>query len=113
MSAGAPWSVKGIDPKARVVAKELARLKGQGMRPVQVFCVQRSDVEEVRPADAIDPAYGCALREALAAGVDARYHQIASTKGHDAFLLDEPEMFRTLQGFLKGSAAVRGLKEAA
>ena len=28
MSAGAPWSVKGIDPKAREVAKELARRSG-------------------------------------------------------------------------------------
>lgn len=28
MSAGAPWSVKGIDPKARKVAKELARRSG-------------------------------------------------------------------------------------
>jgi len=36
-----------------------------------VFCVQRADVVEVRPADRIDPAYGRALREALAAGVVA------------------------------------------
>ncbi|WP_293676264.1 Localization factor PodJS [uncultured Phenylobacterium sp.] len=28
MSAGAPWSVKGIDPKAREVAKDLARRSG-------------------------------------------------------------------------------------
>jgi localization factor PodJL len=28
MTAGAPWSVKGIDPKAREVAKELARRSG-------------------------------------------------------------------------------------
>src|SRR5436309_13027846 len=28
MVAGAPWSVKGIDPKAREVAKELARRSG-------------------------------------------------------------------------------------
>ena len=28
-------------------------------------------------------------------------------------LLDEPEMFRTLSGFLKGAAAVRGLRQAA
>jgi localization factor PodJL len=28
MTAGAPWSVKGIDPKAREVAKDLARRSG-------------------------------------------------------------------------------------
>ena len=28
MSAGAPWSVKGIDPKAREIAKDLARRSG-------------------------------------------------------------------------------------
>ena len=28
MSVGAPWSVKGIDPKAREIAKDLARRSG-------------------------------------------------------------------------------------
>lgn len=50
--------------------RELMRLKAAGLRPVQVFCVQRGDVNEVRPADRIDPEYGRTLREALAAGVE-------------------------------------------
>jgi sugar fermentation stimulation protein A len=50
--------------------RELMRLKKRGLRAVQFYCVQRADVEEVRPADAIDPAYGRTLREALAAGVE-------------------------------------------
>jgi sugar fermentation stimulation protein A len=50
--------------------RELMRLKSAGLRPVQVFCVQRGDVNEVRPADGIDPEYGRTLREALAAGVE-------------------------------------------
>jgi len=45
---------------------------------------------------------------AVAANVS--FVEIESDKGHDAFLLDEPEMFRTLSGFLKGAATVRGLK---
>jgi sugar fermentation stimulation protein A len=49
--------------------RELVRLKAQGLRAVLVFCVQRGDVDEVRPADAIDPVYGRTLREAIAAGV--------------------------------------------
>jgi len=43
----------------------------EGNRAVLVFCVQRGDVGEVRPADAIDPAYGRTLRDALANGVEA------------------------------------------
>jgi sugar fermentation stimulation protein A len=46
------------------------RLKERGLRPVQVYCVQRGDVQEVRPADEIDPAYGRTLREAIGAGVE-------------------------------------------
>jgi sugar fermentation stimulation protein A len=38
---------------------------------VLCFCVQRGDVHEVRPADAIDPCYGATLRAAMAAGVEA------------------------------------------
>jgi sugar fermentation stimulation protein A len=50
--------------------RELMRLKGQGLRPVQLYCVQRGDVREVRPADGIDYEYGQTLREAIAAGVE-------------------------------------------
>ncbi len=46
-----------------------------------------------------------------AAAANVSFVEVESDKGHDAFLLDEPEMFRTLQGFLKGAAAVRGLGE--
>ena len=47
-----------------------------------------------------------------AAAANVSFVEIESDKGHDAFLLEEPEMFRTLAGFLKGAAAVRGLKAA-
>jgi len=39
-------------------------------RAVLCFCVQRADVQEVRPADDIDADYGRTLREARAAGVE-------------------------------------------
>ncbi len=38
------------------------------------------------------------------AGANASFVEIASDKGHDAFLLDEPDMHRTLRGFLAGCA---------
>ena len=50
--------------------RELIRLKAKALRPVQLYCVQRSDVNEVRPADGIDYEYGRTLREAIAAGVE-------------------------------------------
>ncbi|HEX9582944.1 MAG TPA: DNA/RNA nuclease SfsA [Gammaproteobacteria bacterium] len=51
--------------------RELVRVVKAGNRAAICFCVQRSDVKEVRPADHIDPAYGAALREAMGAGVEA------------------------------------------
>ena len=41
-----------------------------GRRAVMLFCVQRDDVREVRPADHIDPVYGRRLRAANAGGVE-------------------------------------------
>lgn len=41
-----------------------------GERAVLFFCVQRGDVHQVQPADAIDPEYGRLLRLALASGVE-------------------------------------------
>jgi len=46
-----------------------------------------------------------------ASGANVSFVEIDSDRGHDAFLLDEPELFRTVSGFLKGAARVRGLKE--
>jgi homoserine O-acetyltransferase len=38
------------------------------------------------------------------------YAEISTDKGHDAFLLDEPELHTTLRGFLDGAAEHRGLR---
>lgn len=51
--------------------RELMEVVRKGGRGVIFFCVQRNDVDEVRPADHIDPVYGRTLREAVAAGVEA------------------------------------------
>jgi len=45
-----------------------------------------------------------------AAAANVSFVEVETDKGHDAFLLDEPEMFRTLGGFLKGAGVARGLK---
>jgi homoserine O-acetyltransferase len=48
---------------------------------------------------------------AVAANVS--FVEIESDKGHDAFLLEEPELFATIRGFLNAAARRRGLKPAA
>ena len=44
-----------------------------------------------------------------AAGASVSFVEVASDKGHDAFLLDEPELFATTGGFLSAAAKARGL----
>jgi len=45
-----------------------------------------------------------------AAGANVSFVEIASDRGHDAFLLDEPELFDTIRGFLSAAAYTKGFK---
>ncbi|HLJ65358.1 MAG TPA: homoserine O-acetyltransferase [Stellaceae bacterium] len=49
------------------------------------------------------------VRALNAAGANVSFVEIETDKGHDAFLLEEPEFFATLRGFLDGCAYHRGL----
>lgn len=49
------------------------------------------------------------VRALNAAAANVSFVEIETDKGHDAFLLDEPVMFATLQGFIDGCAEQRGL----
>ena len=49
------------------------------------------------------------VRALNAAGCRASFAEIVTDKGHDAFLLDEPQLDQTLRGFLHAQAAARGL----
>src|SRR6267143_48490 len=52
-----------------------------------------------------------AIVHALNAGLArASSAEIVTDKGHDAFLLDEPELFAIVRGFLEGAAKARGLQ---
>ncbi|SHO63159.1 homoserine O-acetyltransferase [Pseudoxanthobacter soli DSM 19599] len=44
-----------------------------------------------------------------AAAANVSFVEIDTDRGHDSFLLDEPEMFRTVRGFLTGAAKARGI----
>jgi homoserine O-acetyltransferase len=45
------------------------------------------------------------------AGANVSFVEIPTDKGHDAFLLDEPDFHRTVAGFLRGCAIHAGLGE--
>lgn len=49
------------------------------------------------------------VRALNAAGCRASFAEIESDKGHDAFLLDEPQLDATLRGFLSAQSQARGL----
>jgi homoserine O-acetyltransferase len=50
------------------------------------------------------------VRALNANAANVSFCEIETDKGHDSFLLDEPEFFDVLKGFLRGLAAHRGLK---
>jgi homoserine O-acetyltransferase/O-succinyltransferase len=45
-----------------------------------------------------------------AAAANVSFVEIETDRGHDAFLLDEPELFATISGFLSAAGRLRGLK---
>jgi homoserine O-acetyltransferase len=47
-----------------------------------------------------------------AGGARVSFAEIVTDKGHDAFLLDEPELFGIVRGFLDSAAKARGLNAA-
>jgi len=49
------------------------------------------------------------VRALNAAGASVSFVEIESDRGHDAFLLDEPEMFSTIRGFLSSAGTARGI----
>lgn len=50
------------------------------------------------------------VRALIAAAANVSFVEIETDKGHDAFLLDTPEMIQTIGGFLKSTAKSRGLE---
>jgi sugar fermentation stimulation protein A len=67
---GVGYFPDAVSERAAKHLRELSARVAQGERAAVVFCAQRPDVDEVRPADAIDPTFSTALRHAAAAGVE-------------------------------------------
>ena len=70
-SDGLGWFPDAVSQRASKHLRELIHVVGQGSRGVVLFCIQRDDVQGLRPADEVDPVYGQTLREAMRAGVEA------------------------------------------
>ncbi len=49
------------------------------------------------------------VRALNAAAASVSFVEIETDRGHDAFLLDEPELFATIRGFLSSAATARGM----
>jgi sugar fermentation stimulation protein A len=77
-----------VSSRATKHLRELMGVVEQGGRGVIFFCVQRGDVQKVRPADEIDSLYGETLRQALDAGVEAI--ACRALVRPDAVILDTP-----------------------
>jgi sugar fermentation stimulation protein A len=59
--------------------RELGALARAGTRAVQFYCVGLSEIEAVRGANEVDPAYGLALRQAVADGVEVLAYGVSIT----------------------------------
>ncbi len=59
-----------VTERGRRHLNELARASKEGYRAAVLFCVQRDDAKGMRPHDESDPAFGQALRDAVAQGVE-------------------------------------------
>lgn len=62
--------------------RELAAMVRAGHRAVQLYCVNLTGVEAVRPAVEIDDAYAQALRQAVADGVEVLAYGVQLTPEH-------------------------------
>jgi sugar fermentation stimulation protein A len=68
-----------VTDRGRRHLADLTRVIAAGQRGILVFVIQRQDAQRVGPADIIDPAYGQALRQAQAAGVEVLAYQAQVT----------------------------------
>ena len=72
------------------------------------FCVISFDSDWLFPT-----SESRAIVHALNANAaNVSFVEVESDKGHDSFLLDVPEFYSILTGFLNGAARHRGLSEA-
>ncbi len=67
---GTAYFPDAVTARGKRHVEDLAEAVAQGDRAAVVFVIQRADALRFRPHDASDPAFGQALRDAAAAGVE-------------------------------------------
>ncbi len=72
--------------------RELTRLKQEGYGAYVLFVIQMADVKYLCPNDTTDPAFGRALREAAAAGVEILAYDCAVTP--ESMVIQKPVEIR-------------------
>ncbi|PCJ16252.1 MAG: DNA/RNA nuclease SfsA [Gammaproteobacteria bacterium] len=77
--AGVGYFPDAITQRGAKHLRELMEVRKQGHRAVLIFCVQHTQIKEVRPADHIDPMYGKALRQAIENGVEVLAYGVKLT----------------------------------
>ncbi|HYE41781.1 MAG TPA: Localization factor PodJS [Caulobacteraceae bacterium] len=76
MTAGAPWSVKGIDPKAREIAKDLARRSGMTLGEwLNQMIIEGEDDASVTPLSRRTAEYRGPDRRARSRRLEDAYHE--------------------------------------
>lgn len=75
-----------ITERGRKHLEELTKLQLHGHSTALLYVIGRNDVDRIRPADEIDPAYGKAFRAAANAGVQMLACRLRATT--DALYLD-------------------------
>lgn len=77
-----------VSERGRKHLRELITMVEQGHRAVLFFCVQHTGIDQVAPADTIDPKYGDTFREAIASGVEVLAYRAEVSP--DCILLQKP-----------------------
>jgi sugar fermentation stimulation protein A len=70
-----------VTERGRAHLVELAERVREGDRAAMLYLVNRGDCDRAGPAEAIDPAYAEALREAVAAGVETLAYRARAGRG--------------------------------
>ena len=89
------------------LAARLRRRAGQGLHGHADALLR--DLVHQRLAVPDRPRSRAIVHALNAGGARVSFAEIVTDKGHDAFLLDEPELFAIVRGFLDGAGKARGL----
>ncbi|WP_461343548.1 SEL1-like repeat protein [Brevundimonas sp. GN22] len=111
MSATAPWSVKGIDPKAREIAKDLARRSGMTLGEwLNSMIMDEPEDDGVTPLprrSAIPDPYD---RRARRRRLDDAYEGQSGNEGINALILELGE--RLEEAERRSASAIQGIDQA-